>query len=165
MIFSLNSEASLSKSTKCSVSIIADSLYQITFEPYIHNDSIGQLEFWMVFNKHGNMKVSQYWYGYDTYRGNRDVRLKSAKKYTKFIVATQNDNSAKGCLGIFRMAGNSYNDDATSYYAWNILGSGFISRKNAITSKTDADYFTLNNAIIEYGGIEAWGKLTFTQIR
>lgn len=164
-LFSLNSEATLSRSTTCNNSVIANSLYQVTFEPFIDNDSYGRLELWMAFSQTGLMKSRQYFYGYDTYRGNRDVRLLSGRKYTNFQVATTNSNSARGCLAAFKIAGRSYDDTGTEYYSWNIFSSGFISRNNAANSRTDADYFTLNNAVINYGGVEAWGKLTFTQIR
>ena len=37
-----------------------------------------------------------------------------------------------------------------------ISGSGFLSRDNASLTG-DADYFTLNNAYVDYAGIEKWG--------
>ena len=166
LLFSMNSEATLSKTTSCNNNLIAGSLYQISFEPYRSDDAIGQLEFWMVFNNKGKMVPSKYWFGYDTYWSTRDVRLYTSKAKTKLVVATINSDKAKGCYATSYVSGKTTINNGNEY-EFEIRGSGFVSRGNTgqFSQTNDADYFTLNNAYVDYGGIEAWGKMTFTQIR
>ncbi len=164
LLFSINSEADLSKSTQCTNEIIAASLYQVTFEPY--SWAYGPLELWMVFNIKGMMVPSKFWYSYDgTLQMANDIVLFKSKKRTKLVVGTLNSNKAKGCFAETKLTGRSYNNDQSTYVEFEVEGSGFISRHNTSQFYSDADYFTLNNAKITYGGVTGYGKMTFTQIR
>lgn len=157
LFISLNSNATLDKRTYCNGSIIHWNLYQITFEPFIHDSAIGNLEFWMGFNRNGAMIPSIYMWSWDKFLSSPAVVVYKNLSYLNLI--TNNSEGAKGCFASFKIEGTS---DST--YNFVIQGSGFISRDNA-NPDSDADYFTLNNALIDYGGVSKWGKLTFTQIR
>jgi hypothetical protein len=157
IFISLNSNATLDKRTYCNGSIIHWNLYQITFEAFSHDSAIGDLEFWMGFNKNGAMIPSIYMFSYDKFLSSPSVAVN--KNLTYLNLLTNNAEGAKGCFATFKIEGTS-----NSTYNFVIQGSGFISRDNANPS-SDADYFTLNNAIVDYAGLTKWGKLTFTQIR
>ena len=164
LLFSMNSEATLSKITACGYKNIAGSLYAISFEPYNAGDLTGRMELWMVFNNKGIMVPSKFWYAYDPTQGmTNHVTLFKSKAKTKLQLGTVTSYKAKGCYGITKITGRSYNEDESQYYAFSIEGEGIISRGNILQS--DADYFTLTNSVITYGGNSYVGRLTFTQIR
>ena len=91
---------------------------------------------------------------------NDDVSLYTDSSRTYLDLSHNTGSYSRGCYASLRIEGTSNGGP----YSFTISGSGFISRDNSDLS-SDADYFTLNNALITYGGLSKWGKLTFTQIR
>tara|TARA_X000000950_G_scaffold215743_1_gene259652 strand:- start:9966 stop:10499 length:534 start_codon:yes stop_codon:yes gene_type:complete len=166
LFLSLNSFADLDQRTWCDGRVIEKNLYQVTFEPYNAVSSIGALEFWMGFRMGSAMIPWLYYYSYDKYLGTNDVYLYTSKGATNLTVyfdnSTGTNGYAKGCFVTSKITG--FTDYNGSSYWFDISGSGFLSRDNSSLTG-DADYFTLNNAIINYVGEIQWGKLTFTQIR
>ena len=69
LLFSMNSEATLSNATTCGYNNIAGSLYAINFEPYNAGDLTGRIELWMVYNNKGRMVPGKFWYAYDPTQG------------------------------------------------------------------------------------------------
>jgi len=159
-IFSININATLDTRTWCDGRIIHWNLYQVTFEPFSDSSSIGMLEFWMGFKKNGGMIPKIFMWSWDKFVSDDDITLYTSSERTYLELITNKSENSRGCYAVTRIEGVSN----TGPYSFTILGSGFISRGNADLN-SDADYFTLNNALINYGGIEKWGKLTFTQIR
>tara|TARA_B100000886_G_scaffold124869_1_gene84124 strand:- start:1770 stop:2297 length:528 start_codon:yes stop_codon:yes gene_type:complete len=166
LFFSLNSNATLDERTWCDGRIIHWNLYQINFEPFNDGSEIGQLEFWMGFHRNGSMIPNIYWYAFDKYTLNTDVTLFTDQLRTYLDLSHNTGSFSRGCFATLRIEGTSSEvvTPTSSTYAFTINGSGFISRDNS-NLFSDADYFTLNNALITYGGLSKWGKLTFTQIR
>ena len=160
LFFSLNSNATLDERTWCDGRITHWNLYQISFEPFNDTSAIGMLEFWMGFHRNGSMIPSIFWYSWDKYLSDDDISLFSDSSRTYLNLYQYTGKASRGCLASLRIEGTSNGGP----HSFTISGSGFISRDNADLS-SDADYFTLNNALITYGGLEKWGKLTFTQIR
>ena len=112
------------------------------------------------------MVPSKFWYSYDgLLQSANNITLFKSKKKTKLVIGTLNSNKAKGCFAEAKLTGRSYNEDESTYVEFEVEGSGFISRHNSSIYYSDADYFTLNNAKITYGGVTGYGKMTFTQIR
>lgn len=162
-VFSIHTKATLDERTWCDGRITHWNLYQVTFEPFSDSSSIGQLEFWMGFHRNGSMIPKIYWYAWDKYLSNGDSVLFTSSDRTYLNLSASSSNYSRGCLAQTRLEGRSYPGDGT-YYSFTISASGFISRGNS-NLNGDADYFTLNNALVTYGGTSKWGKLTFTQIR
>ena len=165
MLFSLNANATLDGKTYCNGGIIHWNLYQIAFEPYTDSNAIGRLEFWMAFNRNGSVIPATFWFGYDTYLNSNNVSLNALPLDTYLNTGFSTKNRSRGCYTQARISGITYESDNNSNsYDFTIQASGFISRDNS-DSSSDADMFTLNNAIVTYGGVTKWGKLSFTQIR
>ena len=166
LFISLNSFADLDQRTWCDGRVIEKNLYQITFEPYDSSSAVGALEFWMGFRMGSGMIPWLFYYSYDKYWVTNNVSLYTDKSLTNLTVYFDNSSGtngyAKGCFVTSAIDGYTTYDG--SNYAFTISGSGFLSRDNSSLTG-DADYFTLNNAIIDYAGVVKWGKLTFTQIR
>ena len=166
LILSLNSFADLDQRTWCDGRVIEKNLYQVTFEPYDSSTYLGQLEFWMGFRSGSAMIPWLYYYAYDTYFSTTNVLLYTDKSLTNLTVYFDNSRGtsgyARGCYVTSDISGETiYNG---SSYVFTISAFGFLSRDNSSLTG-DADYFTLNNALIDYAGNAMRGKLTFTQIR
>ena len=165
MLFALNANATLDDRTFCNGKIIHWNLYQIAFEPYSDTNSVGRLEFWMAFNKSGAVIPSTFWYGYDTYLSSVNVSIYALPDLTFLNTTFNKSKNSKGCYTQASIRGiTTENGLNANSYEYNIRASGFISRGNS-DPDSDADMFTLNNAIITYGGVTKWGSLSFTQIR
>ena len=165
MLFSLNANATLDAKTFCNGGIIHWNLYQIAFEPYTDTNSIGRLEFWMAFNRNGAVIPSTFWFAYDTYLSSTNISLNAIPSETYLNTTFNKSKNSKGCYTQTQIRGTTAEaNNNNNYYEYIIQASGFISRGNS-TPGSDADMFTLNNAIISYGGVIKWGKLSFTQIR
>lgn len=167
IFLSLNSFADLDQRTWCDGRVIEKNLYQITFEPYDSSSAVGALEFWMGFRMGSGMIPWLFYYSYDKYWVTNNVSLYTDKSLTNLTVYFDNSSGtngyAKGCFVTSEFSGIT-TVPGVGNYPFYILGSGFLSRDNSSLTG-DADYFTLNNAVIDYAGLEKFGKLTFTQIR
>ena len=165
VFLSLSSFADLDARTWCDGRVIEKNLYQITFEPYDSSSSLGQLEFWMGYRSGSAMIPWLFYFSWDKFWSTSNISLYTNKENTNLTVYFTTDGNrgaSKGCFVTADIAG--YTSVNGSNYDFTISGSGFLSRDNASLTG-DADYFTLNNAYVDYAGIEKWGKLTYTQIR
>ena len=159
LFFSLNSNATLDDRTWCDGRIIHWNLYQVSFEPFNDASNIGAVEFWMGFHRNGSMIPAIYWWSWDNFTESTNIIL-YGDPLTYLNMSHNTSSFSRGCYATLKITG--YNPIGP--YDFTILGAGFISRDNS-DLYSDADYFTLNNAVINYGGLEKKGKLTFTQIR
>lgn len=165
IFLSLSTFADLDARTWCDGRVIEKNLYQITFEPYDSSSALGQLEFWMGYRSGSAMIPWLYYYAFDKFWLTNNVSLYTNKANTNLTVyfTTSGDNGrSKGCFVTADLTGYTTVDGTN--YDFSIGGSGFLSRDNSSLTG-DADYFTLNNAYIDYSGVQKWGKLTYTQIR
>ena len=110
--------------------------------------------------RNGSMIPKIYWYAWDKYLSNGDSVLFTSSDRTYLNLSASSSNYSRGCLAQTRLEGRSYPGDGT-YYSFTISASGFISRGNS-SLNGDADYFTLNNALVTYGGTSKWGKIIYS---